>query len=170
MNIRKHIDEKTLSAWQSELFIFIGLFLLTFSLFLGLTKGKPTSLIVVAVGILALGFLIARCVVPYHRFKKAVATLQQQPDCTFTQLAAAMKLEPKAVRAIMATAMRRGVLVNVRIDEAGDRLVSTARTTRRARVESLLTVTCPNCGAACEISSVYGGQCEYCDTHLPGKE
>lgn len=170
MQIQKHIDAKKLAMWQNELFLLGGMLGLMTMFGFSVTKGSPASLVVLLLAAVCLGFYLDRTVAPYRRFKKVLAVLEEHPKYTFTQIAIALQLKPKAVRSMLRAGIQRGVLVQVKIDKEDDRLKSTARPRRPVRVESFLTVSCPNCGAACEISSVYGGQCEYCDTHLPGKE
>ena len=166
--MKRHIDQEQLTKWKNETFT-RGQLVASFTVF----SIYPFSMSVV-LGLVILGFaLVAACVEwrpvsRYFRFKKELALLKQDPCISFAEMGRRLNIDPQKVRADIIVAIERGVLRRVRMDETADRL----RYRRPASVaaETQISVTCPHCGAACTVSSVSGGQCEYCDSHLPGAQ
>ena len=127
------------------------------------------------VGLLLL-VLGASMIADHKRLKKETAYLRQYPTTTFTQMAGALGMKHTRVCNDMEYARKQKVLQFVEVDLAGDCLRYLPVTAEAPPVapppppEERATVSCPNCGAPVTISTKLGGQCEYCDSWLPGTE
>ncbi|MBO5798107.1 MAG: hypothetical protein J6R77_07180 [Clostridia bacterium] len=89
-------------------------------------------------------------------------------------MAHALGIKPDRVRADIRLSIQQKVFVYVKEDTARDCLeyldIPTPPAPPAPPAGQLVTVSCPHCGAQVTISTTRGGQCEYCDSWLPGTE
>lgn len=155
MNIQNHIDTRLLE------------------------QRKTTAIVVLVMGVLFLwmfffgAIFIALGLITYfqyERLKKEFAFLRQYPIATFTQIGQALGLTPQKVRNDLNLAVAAKILVDVRLDTVREVLVYPTPPTPPVPREEIVAVVCPNCGANATVSTLRGGQCEYCDSRLTVKK
>lgn len=175
MNIAEHLIPEKIKSWKASggPIIFLGIAILMGAWgasdlrpsFWGFVFSCPALLF------LWCGIDARRTVA---RFEKEIAVLQQHPEYTFTQIGAALQLKPQTVRADFSMAIRQKALVGVALVAGQDVLVCVVPPptpiVKSKQESNLVSVICPHCGANCTISSVSGGQCEYCGSFLSSDE